>query len=205
MDFLRLKDLLDEFKATPGLAMPPVHVYAASFVISNPPYNTGLFNNLHGRPVIYLDDLQERCIRAAEECGLKVANSLRERAGNIPVDAPQVASIIASSLGEMSMRYGARHLPKINKWVQSSFEGILQPLTPEIRLAGADWFRVMNDAYETGDNSAINPELKAKIESQAEQLESPKVVTAMDFLIKRQAFIMENQKLDVSKDLTPEP
>lgn len=193
MDFLRLKDLIDDFKATPGLAMPPVHVYAASFVISEPPYNTGLYNNLHGRPVIYLNDLQEKCIQAAQACGLKVADRLRQKAGNIPVDAPQVASIIGSSLGEMSIRYGAKHLSKINKWIQLSFENLLPPLTPEIRLDGADWFRVMSNAYEIDDLDKITPEFKSKIERQAEQLESDDVTTAMDFLIKRQTFIMENR------------
>ena len=201
MDFTHITRLLDLFKKEPGLVMPPIQLYATRFALSSPPYNTGLFNNLHGRPVTYLDKLVERCVESAEKLGLVVVEDFKYNVGNIPVDAPQVASLMASALGEFNLRYGAKHQKKIHDWIRESFDSLLPPLKPAHRTLGAELFKGVNQNKHYRENSRF----RALIDKQAVSLESESLVTASDFLITRIGYLRKASDLQLKSENGFEP
>lgn len=132
MDLSKLSRLLDLYEKEPGLAMPPIQVFATQFALSSSSYSTGLFKVLHGRPIIYLNHLVEKCVEKAQKLGMSVNEEFKHNVGNIPVDAPQAASLISDALNEFRMRYGSKHQAKIQQWIRESFDDLLPPSSLEI-------------------------------------------------------------------------
>lgn len=201
MDLKPINRLLNIFKREPGLVMPPVAVYAAQFIMSSPHYNTGLFINLHGRPVAYLDQLAQKCADSALKAGMTVFHDFTRNVSNIPVDAPQVASLMASALGEMAMRYGAAHKENIDQWVRESFDDLLPPLKPAHRSQAVELFKELsqNRAYRENDK------YREMIDKQAESLLSTDLVTASDLLILRVSHLKKASEVQLKIDSSFEP
>lgn len=197
MSFNKITQLFDLFKQEPGLVMPPVQLYATLFPLSDASYNTGLFKNLHGRPITYLNQLVDKCVQSAEKNGLTVVEDFKHNVGNIPLDAPQVASLMASALGEFSLRYGNRHQEKIQAWVRESFDDLLPRLTPAHRARGVEYFMQTMAQDEHYQKTAG---FRSIVEKQAKGLGSEDLVTASDFLIQRIKHLRKNVDLQLKAE-----
>lgn len=200
MDLSKLSRLLDLYEKEPGLAMPPIQVFATQFALSSSSYSTGLFKVLHGRPIIYLNHLVEKCVEKAQKLGMSVNEEFKHNVGNIPVDAPQAASLISDALNEFRMRYGSKHQAKIQQWIRESFDDLLPPLKPRDRERGAEMFKETAQNQHYQENSGF----REIVDKQVICLQSESLVTASDFLIKRSGFELKNANLQVKNDRTLE-
>lgn len=173
--------MLDRFKNTPGLAMPPLQMYAAYLALRQPPYNTGLFADLDGQASIRLDDLMARSIGAAQAYGLTVHEDFEHETGCLILDVPQVASILASALGDLSRRYGEGHRDAIAKWAHATFGPSLPLLDDENKQAGIAYLSDMSGESQIVDLWAF---MQAQ-EGCVKQLKASHIVNTVDFLILR--------------------
>lgn len=195
MDLSKLTRLLNIYENEPGLAMPPIQVFATLFALSSPSYSTGLFKVLHGRPIIYLNHLVEKCGEKAEKLGMSVNEEFKHNVGNIPVDAPQAASLISSALDEFRTRYGSKHQAKIQQWIRESFDDLLPPLKPRDRERGAEMFKEMAQNQHYQEKSGF----REIVDKQVISLQSESLVTASDFLIKRSSLQLKNAELQLKQ------
>lgn len=165
----------------PGLLVPPIQLYAAYLAVSQPPYNTGLYNNLDGKPVIKLDDLVARSEVAAQAAGIVVPQGFDTYVGRLVLDMPQVASILACALGDLTKKHGKDHLEAIGKWAHEVFGSILPLLDDEEKQAGIAFITEMSRDHQMVNAWAF---LQSQ-ESCVYVLQDPSLVCPVKFLMRR--------------------
>jgi hypothetical protein len=191
----QLSTLLNIFKRTEGLVMPPIQLYASYLAISAPPYNTGLFDEMQNQAVIRLDQLHQRCITAARSVGMIVPEEIENNAGMLSLDVPQVCSILASALGDLRLRHGNRRKNEISQWAHEVFDDILPVLNDDIRVKAAAEYRTGTQDLPGKHDRAF----KARVDSNVLTLESPELINVSDFLLKRIEILAEDAKCYTKK------
>lgn len=186
--------LQERFNKAPGVAMPPLQVYAAYLALHQPPYNTGLFKALDGQAVIRIDDLVARAAVAAKAVGMSVPRGFERESGRILLDTPQVASILSSALDDLFQRYGDLYSEVIAAWAHEAFGSLLPLLDDENKQAGIEYL-----SKKPQDPQMANPWafIQAK-ETCIQQLKASQVVNAVDFLIRRAQALRETNYLSIA-------
>lgn len=179
--------LMKRFNKSPGLAMPPLQVYAAYLALHRPPYHTGLFQDLDGQAVIRIDDLVARSASAARGVGMSVPVGLELECGRILLDTPQVASILATALDELFRRHGRGCDAAISQWAHEAFGSLLPLLDDENKQAGIEHLSGMPRNIRAADPWAYAQAKEACIR----QLKANHLVSPVDFLICRAQALLE--------------
>lgn len=170
----------------PGLLVPPIQLYAAYLAVSQPPYNTGLYTNLDGKPVIKLDDLVARSEVAAHAAGIVVPQGFDTYVGRLVLDMPQVASILACALGDLTKKHGKEHREAIDKWAHEVFGSILPLLDDEEKQAGVAFIVDMSRDHQMVNTCGFLQSQEACIYA----LRNPHLVCPVEFLIRRSQALM---------------
>lgn len=182
--------LLNIFKKTEGLVMPPIQLYASYLAISAPPYNTGLFDEMQNQAIIRLDELHQRCTTAARSVGMIVPGEIESNTGMLSLDVPQVCSILASALGDLRLRHGNRRKKEISQWAHEAFDDILPVLNAEIRVKAAAEYQTSTEDLPGKQDRAF----RAQVNKSVLALESPELIKVSDFLLKRIEILAEDAK-----------
>lgn len=172
--------VMDGYNQAKGLAMPPIQVFASHLAFAIPPYNTGFYAELDGIPVINLTDLMEACGNAADKAEMSVPSDFGADTGRLLLDPGQVASILASSLGELMFRNGGSHKANISLWAHEAFQGLLPTLSPTTRAHGIKSFCDLVDE-EVGTRRTH----RKKVDDGVAALNAEHMTSPIEFLIKR--------------------
>lgn len=170
----------------PGLLLPPVQLYAAYLALSQPPYNTGLFSSMAGKPVIALDDLVARSVLAAESTGIIVPQGFDKYAGRLVLDMPQIACILACALGDLTKKHGTDHRKAINKWAHESFGSLLPLLDDQEKQAGISFVAGMKLDHQMVSTVGYLQSHEECVSA----LKDPRLVCPVEFLVKRSQVLL---------------